>query len=90
VATPDEFRAVVCVEEPMVNTTLPVGVVEPLVGETMAVREYGAPAVNDPPLGLIDRAVVVETAAHDAEELTVRASGVVITLAPALPAMIAR
>jgi hypothetical protein len=37
VATPDEFKATVCVVEPTVKMTLPGGVVEPLAGETVAV-----------------------------------------------------
>jgi hypothetical protein len=38
VATPEEFKATVCVAEPMVNMTLPEGVTEPLEGETVAVK----------------------------------------------------
>jgi hypothetical protein len=38
VATPEEFKAAVRVAEPMVKTTSPVGFVEPLAGETVAVK----------------------------------------------------
>ena len=37
------------------------GIAEPLAGETVAVSVYGPPISNVPPLGVMDRAVEVET-----------------------------
>jgi hypothetical protein len=53
--------ATVCVAEPMVKTTLPVGTVEPVAGVTVAVSMKDAPVVREPPPGVMDRAVVVAT-----------------------------
>jgi hypothetical protein len=61
VATPEEFRAIDCVTEPMVKRMLPVGVVMPLAGVTVAVSVYVEPANSDP-LGLIPSCVVVPAA----------------------------
>jgi len=86
VAMPEGFNATVCVAEPMLKTTLPVGVAEPLAGATEAVNVYDSPAANVPPLGVIDRAVVVEMG----EGNTVTPTVALAVNAPEVPVTVAK
>jgi hypothetical protein len=84
VATPAEFNVAICVAEPTVNPMLPDGAVEPVAGATVALSIYGPPAVNVPPLGVMDNWVVVGVPAGP----TSRETTVVMVRFPEVPAMI--